>query len=72
MSTSDRSDIIQLENRIDELIEICDKLKNENTLLQDRQEILVEERAKLIDKAEMARVRVESMLIRLRSMEQDA
>jgi len=66
------SDIAQLESRIDELIEICDTLKTENTLLQDRQEILVEERANLIDKAEMARVRVESMLTRLRSMEQDA
>lgn len=66
------SDIAQLESRIDELIEICDTLKTENSLLQDRQEILVEERANLIDKAEMARVRVESMLTRLRSMEQDA
>ncbi|MFV2058846.1 MAG: TIGR02449 family protein [Thiohalomonadales bacterium] len=66
-----QSDIAKLENRIDELIEICDTLTNENSLLKDRQEILVEERANLIDKAEMARVRVESMLVRLRSMEQD-
>ena len=66
-----QDEIKQLENRIDELIEICDTLKTENTLLKDRQEILVEERANLIDKAEMARVRVESMLVRLRAMEQD-
>jgi cell division protein ZapB len=65
------SDIAKLEKRIDELIEICDKLKNENTLLRDRQEILVEERARLIEKAEMARVRVESMLVRLKAMEQE-
>ena len=66
------SDIAKLEKRIDELIEICDTLKNENTLLRDRQEILVEERARLIEKAEMARVRVESMLVRLKAMEQES
>ena len=65
------SDIVKLEKRIDELIELCDSLKNENTLLRDRQEILVEERAKLIEKAEMARVRVEAMLIRLKAMEHE-
>lgn len=65
------TDITQLENRIDELIAICDRLKNENTLLHDRQEILVEDRARLIEKGELARVRVESMLVRLKSMEQD-
>jgi len=65
------SDIVKLEKRIDELIALCDSLKNENTLLRDRQEILVEERARLIEKAEMARVRVESMLIRLKAMEHE-
>lgn len=66
------SDIAQLEKRIDELIEVCDKLKNENALLHSRQEILVEERARLIEKAELARVRVESMLVRLKAMELEA
>jgi len=65
------SDIVKLEKRVDELIALCDSLKNENTLLRDRQEILVEERARLIEKAELARVRVESMLIRLKAMEQE-
>ena len=39
------TDIVKLEQRVDELIAICDKLKQENTLLRDRQELLVEERA---------------------------
>jgi len=69
---SEESMIIKLERRVDELIALCDKLKNENSLLKDRQEILVEERAHLIEKTELARVKVESMLIRLRSMEHDA
>ena len=66
------TDIVKLEQRVDELIAICDKLKQENTLLRDRQELLVEERARLIEKAEMARSRVESMLVRLKAMEQEA
>lgn len=66
------TDIVKLEQRVDELIEICDKLKQENTLLRDRQDLLVEERARLIEKAEMARNRVESMLVRLKAMEQEA
>lgn len=63
------TDIIKLENRIDELITICDQLKNENTVLRERQDLLVEERNRLIEKADMARSRVESILTRLRSME---
>ena len=69
---SEHTNISTLERKVDELIALCDKLKNENTLLKDRQEILVEERAHLIEKTELARAKVESMLIRLRAMEHDA
>ncbi|WP_455204148.1 TIGR02449 family protein [Kaarinaea lacus] len=65
------TDIEKLETRIDELIELCDKLQNENLLLKDRQEMLVEERARLIEKTELAKNRVESMLLRLKGMEQE-
>jgi len=37
--------------------------------MRDRQNILVEERARLIEKAELARSRVEAMLVRLKAME---
>ena len=66
------TDIIKLENRIDELITVCDQLKNENTVLRERQDLLVQEREKLIQKADLARTRVESILTRLRSMERQA
>ncbi|MCG6971233.1 MAG: TIGR02449 family protein [Gammaproteobacteria bacterium] len=61
----------KLEKQIDELIELCDKLKDENNLLKNRQDLLVEERARLIEKTELARNRVESMLVRLKAMEQE-
>lgn len=66
------SDINRLEHRIDELIALVDQLSNENHLMRERQNILVEERARLIEKAEIARSRVESMLIRLKAMESEA
>jgi len=66
------SEISKLEQRIDELIELCDQLSSENTLLRERQNVLVDERARLIEKAEQARVRVETMLVRLKAMENEA
>ncbi|NOZ52050.1 MAG: TIGR02449 family protein [Gammaproteobacteria bacterium] len=66
------ADITQLENQIDELIKICSHLKDENAFLRERQELLVEERARLIEKADMARNRVEGVLTRLKAMEQQA
>lgn len=64
-----KSEISKLEQRIDELITLVDQLGNENTLMRERQNILVGERARLIEKAELARSRVESMLVRLKAME---
>jgi cell division protein ZapB len=66
------SEIAKLELRIDELIALADQLSNENCLIRERQNLLVEERARLIEKAELARTRVESMLVRLKAMETEA
>ena len=66
------TDISKLEKRIDELITVCDQLKDENTALRERQGMLVEEKEKLIEKADKARTRVQGILNRLRSMEQPA
>jgi len=66
------SEVAKLEIRIDELIETCDKLKEENNLLRGSQSALVEERAGLIEKTDIARTRVEAMLVRLKSMRQEA
>lgn len=67
----EESTIAKLEKQIDDLIEICGKLKDENSLLKNRQDMLVEERARLIEKTELARNRVESMLVRLKAMEHE-
>jgi cell division protein ZapB len=59
----------KLEYRLAELIQVCERLKEENRALRSQQESLTAERASLIEKNEMARVRVEAMINRLKSME---
>ncbi|KHF26605.1 TIGR02449 family protein [Solemya velum gill symbiont] len=63
-------EINALESRVDELIDACRHLKSENRMLRDRQEVMVKERAALIEKTEMARGRVEAMISRLKSLEE--
>lgn len=60
----------QLGLRIDELIALCERLKEENQSLRQKQDALVNERAGLLQKNELVRSRVEAMIGRLRAMEQ--
>ena len=62
-------DINSLENRIDALIKSVDELSDENQALRTQQDHLIAERASLIEKSELARSRVESMIARLKAME---
>ena len=58
-----------LERRVGELISLAEQLLRENTALRTQQENWSVERAKLIEKNELAKSRVESMIGRLRSLE---
>jgi cell division protein ZapB len=60
-----------LENKVEELIELCDVLTRENRALRAQQQNWTTERAKLIEKNELAKSRVESMITRLKALEQD-
>ncbi|CAH9016226.1 TIGR02449 family protein [Candidatus Nitrosacidococcus sp. I8] len=62
--------IEQLEQQVNELITLCNQLKGKNQILHDRVMELSLERTKLIKQTEFARNKVESMIARLRSMEQ--
>ncbi len=59
----------RLEIRIDELIQTCEQLKQENRLLKAQQQSYSTERAKLLEKQEEARQRVQTMINRLKAME---
>lgn len=65
------SDIRGLEHRLDELIRTCQRLKEENRLLRQQQTLLVNERAKLQHKNDLARAQTEMMLLRLKAMESE-
>lgn len=60
-----------LELRVSELIELTSLLTRENRALRAQQQNWTTERAKLIEKNELAKGRVESMITRLKSLEQD-
>ena len=59
-----------LEDKLDQLIAQYQYVKNENTSLKTKQEVLVMEKAKLLEKTTQARTRVEAMITRLKEMEQ--
>jgi cell division protein ZapB len=55
--------------QLQELIGLCEKLKGENSALRAQERELSVERAKLIEKNELVRSRVEAMISRLKAME---
>ena len=61
-----------LEQKIDELVQLCAQLDKENNLLRSRESEWRQERKRLIEKNELARSKVEAMITRLKTMEQDA
>lgn len=63
--------IAQLSAGIDRLLEQCRRLAEENRSLRHSQEQLAGERASLLAKNEQARTRVEAMIGRLKSLEQN-
>jgi cell division protein ZapB len=64
-------DLDQFELRLNALIRLNERLREENVSLRARQDLLVAERSELIEKTEQARSRVEAMLSRLRAMEEN-
>jgi cell division protein ZapB len=62
----------RLEKRLDELVVICRQLQDENKSLKDRQDLLMSERASLLQKNEQVRARVEAMIGRLKAMEHNS
>lgn len=60
-----------LESRVEQLADICRRLAEENRMLRASQEHLIGERAQLLSKSEQARARVDAMIQRLKSLEQN-
>ncbi|MCW2269136.1 TIGR02449 family protein [Pseudomonas sp. JQ170] len=66
------NDLQTLMGRFELLIERVEQLKRQNALLLAQEKSWREERAHLIEKNEIARRKVESMISRLKALEQDS
>lgn len=66
------SEIKELEEKIDELLKRYHLLKTENQSLKIKQESLVKEKAKLLAKTTLAKTKVETMISRLKAMEESS
>jgi cell division protein ZapB len=60
-----------LERKINDLIQLCEQLDRENRVLKNTAQSWEQEREQLIQKTEIARSKVEAMIIRLKALEQE-
>lgn len=59
----------RLEQRLDDLIAVCKRLKSENLALQKERKGLAEAHSRLSEKTQLIRARVEAMINRLKTLE---
>ena len=64
-------EIKDLEIKIDELIQLCDELERKQAVMEADRETWLAERTRLLEKNEMAKSKVETMIMRLKALEQD-
>lgn len=62
-------DLRKLETRIDELINACQRLRDENQALKNEQDEMSEKHSRLMEKTRIARERIETMISRLKALE---
>ena len=62
----------ELSHKIDELIQLASSLDKENRLLKSQASDWQQEREQLVENTEIARNRVEAMISRLKTLEQES
>ncbi len=62
----------ELERKVEQLILLCEELFRENQQLKSSQSKWQDERIKLREKNDLARSRVDNMISRLKSLEQES
>ncbi|ODN42740.1 TIGR02449 family protein [Piscirickettsia litoralis] len=65
----DELKLAALTRDIGKMIELCEQLKKENLALKTQKNALIKERSQLLDKNQVAKTRIESMLLRLEELE---
>ena len=72
MAPMEQPHITALIEKVDRLIAICDQLQVQNSQLLAQERSWREERLQLIEKNDLARQKVEAMILRLKSLEHDS
>jgi len=68
----EQPEITTLIEKVDRLIDLCDQLQLQNRQLLAQERSWREERLQLIEKNDLARQKVEAMILRLKSLEHDS
>ncbi len=61
-----------VERKVDELVQLCEQLDKENRVLKADARHWRTEREQLIEKTDIARTKIESMIQRLRALEKES
>jgi len=61
----------QLEQQVDELLGASRRIREENMLLKSQQAAWLTERAQLVEKTDLARSRIETMVGRLKELDDE-
>lgn len=72
MAPMEQPEINTLIEKVDRLIAICDQLQLQNRQLLAQERSWRDERLQLIEKNDLARQKVEAMILRLKSLEHDS
>jgi len=67
----EKEDLQQLEQQVDDLLRVSRRMREENMLLKSQQSAWLSERAKLVEKTELARSRIDKMVSRLKELDDD-
>lgn len=62
-------DLNALEAKVDELVELCESLANENQALRKRNRAWAAEKSALVERNELARSKIDALIDRLKSMD---
>ncbi|AFJ02383.1 TIGR02449 family protein [Methylophaga frappieri] len=67
----DKSPVQQLEQQIEQLLRAGRRLREENLLLRSQQAAWLSERAQLIEKTDIAKSRIDKMVMRLKQLDEE-
>ena len=65
------TDFIALDQKIKYLVDLCQKLQDENRQLRQKKEVLETEIVRLNERNDVTRIKVDAMINRMRALEQE-